>query len=75
MLRQMSILLVTNAFGGLRSTTPFAVYSMLGKYFRGIFFYFNMTCNKIVNFLSASASRAFRPARSEVLYSLMIYRI
>jgi hypothetical protein len=64
----ISILFVINALGGLRSTTPFATYKIFGKYFNGIFFYFNITWSKIVNFLSASAYNAFKPARSLVLY-------
>lgn len=62
------MLLVTSAFGGLRSITPFATSNIFVKYFNGIFFYFNITCNRMANFLSASAYNAFKPAKSFVLY-------
>lgn len=62
------MLLVIKAFGGLLSMTPLATCNITGSNLNGIFLYFNITCNKIVNFRSASAYNAFKPAKSEVLY-------
>lgn len=73
MFLQMSILLVTDALGGLLSTIPLAISRRREKYLRGIFFYFIVTWSRIVNFLSASASRALSPSKSLALYSLIMF--
>jgi hypothetical protein len=65
---QISILFVIKPFSGLLFTTALATANIYGRYFNDIFFYFSKTWINTVNFLSASASNAFKIFNSSLLY-------